>query len=282
MTFGTRVSHILREKTGPEDSELQETLQEALSQVAAEDLIAVADELAERHQLFVRKFANEKAAWSPTGDDAEMVSQAVTFSRGHANELVSYLAQIDAAPLVNELLHGKEAASVRIEQFTQSLDGLDPRLGIEFATGLLHYTDPQSNWLWTRWMWDVTTQTGILPLTTGSTHNLVAASVAEGYLNVGSVSAMSMRFAEGAGLLTPELIDHPTRSPFGVDVFLACAYSVYLYGITAWRLSREFNNLMPRLPNMMRRLLGLPKQSGLVSSSLDSAQAEEAINTQKH
>ncbi|RMF27870.1 MAG: hypothetical protein D6759_16885 [Chloroflexi bacterium] len=73
---------------------------------------------------------------------------------------------------------------------------------------------------------------------------------------------MSMRFAEGTGLLTPALVNDPRRSPFAADAFLACAYSVYLYGITSWRLSREFNRLLPSLPDMMRRLLGLPKAGG--------------------
>jgi hypothetical protein len=44
-----RQSHILKQKTGPDDPELQVKLQEALGQVAPEDVIAIADELAERH-----------------------------------------------------------------------------------------------------------------------------------------------------------------------------------------------------------------------------------------
>ena len=47
--------------------------------------------------------------------------------------------------------------------------------------------------------------------------------------------------------------------PFANSAFLACAYSVYLYGTTSWRLSSEFNNLLPSLPNMARKLLGLKK-----------------------
>jgi hypothetical protein len=32
-----------------------------------------------------------------------------------------------------------------------------------------------------------------------------------------------------------------------------------MYGSTSWRLSRDFNELLPSLPNMARKLLGLPK-----------------------
>jgi len=70
---------------------------------------------------------------------------------------------------------------------------------------------------------------------------------------------MSMKFGEGTGLFTSELLDSERRAPFANSAFLACAYSVYLYGTTSWRLSREFNGLLPTLPNMARRLLGLPK-----------------------
>lgn len=43
-----RQSHIIKQKTGPDDPELQASLQEALGQASPEDVIAVADELAER------------------------------------------------------------------------------------------------------------------------------------------------------------------------------------------------------------------------------------------
>jgi hypothetical protein len=49
------------------------------------------------------------------------------------------------------------------------------------------------------------------------------------------------------------------RAAFANSAFLACAYGVYMYGSTAWRLNRDFNDLLPSLPNMARRLLGLPK-----------------------
>jgi len=113
--------------------------------------------------------------------------------------------------------------------------------------------------LWTRWLWDPTTGTGILPLLAGSTHNLLAENLADGYARVGSVSAMSIKFGEGTGLWSDELMSNESRAPFANSAFLACAYCVYLYGTTSWRLNREFNNLLPSLPNMARKLLGSKK-----------------------
>ncbi|MCP4416788.1 MAG: hypothetical protein GY805_09210, partial [Chloroflexi bacterium] len=121
----------------------------------------------------------------------------------------------------------------------------------------------RNQWLWTRWVWDAKTQTGVLPLLVGSTHNLVASTLAEEYLRVGSVTAVAMSFAEKTGLLIPELTEPPQHNAYAPDVFLACTYSIYLYGVTNWRLSREYNRLLPTLPNLMRRLLGLPKTKSL-------------------
>ena len=143
--------------------------------------------------------------------------------------------------------------------FVEKLDALDTRLALELATGLLHNTTPSETWLWTRWLWDPTTGTGILPLLAGSVHNLVAENLADGYARVGSVTAMSMKFGEGTDLFTPDLMEDEKRASFANSAFLACAYGVYMYGTTSWRLSRDFNELLPSLPNMARRLLGLPK-----------------------
>ncbi len=260
MAFGQRSSHIIKTKTGPDDPELLETLQAALGQADPVDLITVADELAERHDRFADYLGEPGPIRSLTQDDIVWIAGSVAVARRHATTLAEYLAQHNITVVTRELLHGSSQAATRVAGFAARLHGLDPRLRLELATGLLHYTFPDNHWLWTRWLWDTTTRTGVLPLLAGSVHNLLADDVAEGYVKVGHVTAMSMRFAEGTGLLTPELTEHPRRRPFAAAVFLACAYSIYLYGVTSWRLSREFNRLLPTLPNMMRRLLGLPKQ----------------------
>jgi len=255
MTLPQRQSHIIKQKTGPDDPELQNYLQEALGQVAPEDVIAIADELAERHvRVFLGLGPDSSKFVSASAD----VFSAVTHTRANARTLSNYFAQSDYK-LFDELLNDDAPASVRVASFVEKLNALDTRLALELATGLIHNVSPKDNWLWTRWLWDPTVGTGILPLLAGSVHNLVAENFADGYVRVGAVTAMSVKFGEGTGLFTPELMDNEKRSPFANSAFLACAYSVYLYGTTSWRLSREFNGLLPTLPNMARRLLGLPK-----------------------
>ncbi len=255
MTLGF-VSHIKKDKIGPEDPELLETLAESLEQVETSDLVAVAAELAARQTRFTELLAAPEA-WSQ--DDLAWVTQAVTPSRKKAKALLAGLAGVDTAVLITDLLHGDKQVPFRFADFVTQLGDLDLRLRLELGSGLLHNAAPRTQWLWTRWLWDAQLQTGILPLLVGGIHNLAADNVAEGYVRVGSVTAVAMDFAEKTDLLTPELTENKAHNQFAAVVFLACAYSIYLYGITNWRLSREYNRLLPTLPNMMRRLLGLPK-----------------------
>ncbi|MCX6057408.1 MAG: hypothetical protein NTW69_04560 [Chloroflexi bacterium] len=250
-------SHIVKQKTGPDDPVLQETLVDALAQVSPADVISIADELSARHK---RIFLNLKTdSVSLTSSFAD-IAAAVTHTKANARTLTNYFAESDlAGKLITELLITELPVPVRVAIFVEKVNALDTRLALELASGLLHYTSPNDNWLWTRWLWDPTTGTGILPLLAGSTHNLRAENFADGYARVGLVTAMSMKFGEGTGLWTDELMSNKKRAQFANSAFLACAYNVYLYGTTSWRLSREFNNLLPSLPNMARKLLGLPK-----------------------
>ena len=250
-----RQSHIVTQKTGPDDPILHETLQEALAQVSAQDVISIADELSARHERIFLGLETDSASLASSFAD---VAAAVTHTKANAQVLTNYFNHDDYS-LITNLLITDLPTPVRVAKFVQKLDALDTRLALELASGFLYNTVPQDNWLWTRWLWDPTTGTGILPLLAGSTHNLLADNLADGYARVGLVTAMSMKFGEGTGLWTDELIANEKRAQFANSAFLACAYNVYLYGTTSWRLSREFNNLLPSLPNMARKLLGLKK-----------------------
>ena len=250
-----RQSHIIKQKTGPDDPELQASLHEALGQVLPEDVIAIADELVERQ---ARVFSGLESGSAQLAASFDTIASAVTHTRANAKTITNYFAQ-GGDTLFDDLLYGEAPTPVRVASLIEKLNALDTRLALELATGLLHNTSPQTNWLWTRWLWDPTTGTGILPLLAGSTHNLLAANLADGYARVGAVTAMSMKFAEGTGLWTDELVSNEQRARFANSAFLACSYSVYMYGTTSWRMSRDFNELLPSLPNMARRLLGLPK-----------------------
>ena len=262
-----RQSHIIKQKTGPDDPELRNALQDSLAQISPEDVIAIADELAERHARLFQSLAPASASWASSFIE---VASAVTHTKANARTITNYFAQNDQA-IFGELLKGDAPTPVRVAAFVEKLNALDTRLALEFATGLLHNTFPKDNWLWTRWLWDPTTGTGILPLLAGSSHNLLATNIAEGYARVGAVTAMSIKFAEGTGLWTDALISKERRALFANSAFLACAYAVYMYGSTSWRLSRDFNELLPSLPNMARRLCQAMNKKEKVTIALQSS-----------
>lgn len=118
---------------------------------------------------------------------------------------------------------------------------------------------PWHYWLWTRWLWDARYGTGILPLLASSSHALEGQSIGVQYRQLRPLIALGAELGRNSGLICADLADDPHIGPFATDAFLAIAYSVYLYGITNWRLSREFNRLLPSVPQLARRLLGLPK-----------------------
>ena len=252
-------SHIIKQETGPDDPEFLTTLQEALGQVSPADVVAIADELVERQAHLFPELGTDSVQLAFSSPDIfAALASAVTHTKTNARTLTNFFAGFDYQHF-DKLLNGEAPTPVRVAMFVEQFNALDTSLALELATGLLHNISPKDNWLWTRWLWDPTTSSGALPLLAGSTHNLVSTNLADGYARVGAVTAMSLKFGKGTGLFTPELLSDEKRAPFANSAFLACVYSVYMYGTTSWRLSREFNNLLPKLPNMARRLLGLKK-----------------------
>ena len=261
MNEPQRQSHIVYQKTGPDDPELEKALQNALTQVTADDVNSIADELsARRERVFLNLIVDppKGAVLASLALSFADIASAVTHTKANAQTIINYFNHGDYK-LINELLTTDIPTPLRIAKFVEKVNALDTRLALELATGLLYNISPTNHWLWTRWLWDPTTGTGILPLLAGSTHNLLADNLADSFVRVGAVTAMSVKFGEGTGLWSDELISNEKRAPFANSAFLACAYSVYLYGTTTWRLNKEFNNLLPSLPNMARKLLGLKK-----------------------
>jgi hypothetical protein len=121
----------------------------------------------------------------------------------------------------------------------------------DLASECLHYTDPDRYWLWTRWIWDPASRTGALPLVTTDGYDLGGATAAATYLRVGEALAFVQRTGEAAGFT------RIGRGRFGVDVYLACVYGVYVYTAVGLRITREFTRVIPPLPELCRRLLGL-------------------------
>ena len=150
-----------------------------------------------------------------------------------------------------------EAVAERIDRFDESVSGPAAQSalagsGFDLPSELLHFTEPDRYWLWTRWIWDPDTRTGALGLVTTDGLDLGAgASRGAAYLTIGRAMAFVDETGKAAGFTAtgPGL--------FGVDVLLAAVYGVYMHTVLRMRMTREFNRVIPPLPDLVRRLLGV-------------------------
>jgi len=155
------------------------------------------------------------------------------------------------AALLADLTSEHTPVRDRVSRFVEALSGLDdPELAGDLAGEVLHAVQPDRYWLCSRWIWSSQHRTGALALVTTDA-DLAGATPGETYARIGQALIMLRASGDAAGLLDlgPE--------PWNLDVLLACVYCVYLYTITRLRMTREFNKVIPPLPDLARRFLGV-------------------------
>lgn len=155
------------------------------------------------------------------------------------------------SPLV-ALVSGQGPLAERVDGFDRALFDF-AEVTVDLAWELLHLHDPTRYWLWTRWMWNPRTETGSLRLVTADEVDLYGRDRVDTYAKVGSALAVVHDTVRALGLVED--------SPFGIDVFLACVYGVYMYTVLRMRMSQEFNRIVPELPSLARRLLGIHERA---------------------
>jgi hypothetical protein len=200
--------------------------------------------------------------------------RSIFATRRKAGALLDVMGLEGLRDAIRELLYGAPPTQDRFQAFVDSLSGYwgDVRLArkplpghedgelpenilCDLASELLHFTSPEDRWLWTRWMWDPRVGTGALPLVTMEEYDLHGRNAGETYMKVGVAVAFVRATGEAAGFAKFGM----GNSPFGIDVFLACVYAVYLYTTLRIRMTQEFNKVVPQLPELARRLLGVWK-----------------------
>jgi hypothetical protein len=150
-----------------------------------------------------------------------------------------------------ELGWGAAPVERRIDAFVGRLESLgDVELACDLAGEVLHHLHPDSSWLFSRWLWSPRLRTGALGLVTTEA-DLVGETPGETYVKMGRALVMLRASAEAGGLLDLG------EQPWDLDVLLACVYAVYLYTVTRLRMTQEFNKVIPPLPQLVRRLLGV-------------------------
>jgi hypothetical protein len=251
----------------------QEFMAQALEKIERAELGDVVAELERKSARFRALLAPETLP-GLTREQLRFILRSIFATRRKADAIIDVMGAEGLRNSLGYLLYGPASAQERFQGFVDCLSGYwgDVRLArkplpgkedadlpenilCDLASELLHFTDPESRWLWTRWMWDPRTGTGALPLVVEDQYDLHGQNAGETYMKVGVAVAFVRATGEAAGFAR----FGAGNSPFSIDVFLSCVYAVYMYTTLRIRMTQEFNKVVPQLPELSRRLLGVWK-----------------------
>jgi len=228
----------------------EEFMRETLENVSREELMTVAALLDTKAAGFASLIGTPGSARSLSRADLRRVLRSVFATRRKADAILDDVGPERFGAAVDDLIHGPGVVTDRFAAFDAVLVD-HPEQGFDLPSELLHFTEPDRWWLWTRWMWDPRAGTGALPLVTVEDFDWDAPNRPEGYLRVGEAMAFVNETGKAVGFTDLG------SGLFGADVFLACVYSVYMYTVLRLRMTQEFNRIVPELPDLVRRLLGV-------------------------
>ncbi len=226
----------------------QEFMREALGKITEAEQNAIAFELQKKHARF-RELLSEPRRLS--ADELRVLLRAIFSTRRRVPDFLDGPVAGELPGWIDDLLRSDAPVAGRFQVFYDRLQGFPDTLRHDLASELLHFTSPDDYWLWTRWVWDRTTRTGALPLVTQEEYELSGETAAETYLRVGRATAFVHETGKAAGFT------RIGEGSFGVDVYLACVYGVYVYTTVRMRMTQEFNRVIPPLPELCRRFLGV-------------------------
>jgi hypothetical protein len=230
----------------------EEFMRETLENVSRDELLAVAGLLDRKAAGIGGLLGSPGQARTLDRADLRRVLRSIFATRRKADAILDGVGAERLGAAIDDLLYGDGVVSDRFQAFDAVMEG-HPEQGFDLPSELLHFTAPNRWWLWTRWIWDPRAGTGALALVTTEDFDLDAPDRGETYLRVGE----AMAFVNGTGKAVG--FTDLGSGLFGTDVFLACVYAVYMYTVLRLRMTQEFNRIVPELPDLVRRLLGVYK-----------------------
>jgi hypothetical protein len=228
----------------------EEFMRETLETVSREELMTVAALLDTKAAGIQGLIGSPGSARSLDRADLRRVLRSIFATRRRADAILDGVGPERFGAAVDDLIHGPGLVTERFAAFDAVMAD-HPEPGFDLPSELLHFSAPDRWWLWTRWMWDPRAGTGALPLVTVEDFDWDAPSRPEGYLRVGEAMAFVNETGKAVGFTDLG------SGLFGADVFLACVYAVYMYTVLRLRMTQEFNRIVPELPDLVRRLLGV-------------------------
>lgn len=230
----------------------EEFMRETLETVSRDELLTVAGLLDSKSAGFQELIGSPGRARMLGRADLRRILRSVFSTRRKADAILDGVGPERFGAAVDELVHGPGDVSDRFRAFDAVLEG-HQEPGFDLPSELLHFTAPDRWWMWTRWMWDPRAGTGALALVTTEDFDLDGPDRGETYLRVGEAMAFVNETGKAVGFTDLG------SGLFGTDVFLACVYAVYMYTVLRLRMTQEFNRIVPELPDLVRRLLGVYK-----------------------
>lgn len=227
-----------------------EFMREALVRISEDDIGTVSDLLA-RKRTELAPFLTPEALAPANAEVVRPILSRIFATRRRADELLVAAGAPVVARAIDDLVHGAGRIEARFAAFELALAAIEAPVRRDLAGECLHFTDPQRYWMWSRWMWDPDARTGALPLVMVEEFDFSGADGGAVYLRVGAATAAVIATARELGF------QRMGSSPFAVDVYLAAIYGIYLYTVTRLRMTQEFNRVIPQLPDLVRRLLGV-------------------------
>jgi hypothetical protein len=230
----------------------KEFMKETLDRVSREELIAIASDL-EVKSAFFQQLLHPENIDQLSASGLEEIFRKIFATRRHFRKITEAQPLEKLSGEIKNLLYGEDKIEDRFTHFIHSIEGVDVGMKADLAGEILHFTQPDLYWMWSRWMWDPNKKTGAIPLVTTEGFDLEGEHHGEVYMKVGKGVAFVHSVGEAADF------QFISRSLFGTDVFLSCVYVVYAYTVLRMRMTQEFNKVMPGLPEFTRRLLGVHK-----------------------
>lgn len=227
-----------------------EFMREALIKIDEGQIGQIAARLVRKRELLAPHLSDEGLA-PGTAEAIRPIFDRLFATRRRSDALLVQTGAPVLAGAIRGLIHGSGRVEARFLAFDQALPQIEAPIRRELAGECLHFADPDRYWLWSRWMWDPSTATGALPLVMVDSFDFGGPDAGAVYLRVGAATAAVTAVADELGFRRMR------ANPFVVDVYLAAIYGVYLYTVTRLRMTQEFNRVIPQLPDLVERLLGV-------------------------
>ncbi len=229
-----------------------EFLMEATKLASSADLDDMGDRLEKKQQIF-QKILRPDHLDDLSVEDIKELMRHIFFLKRKTGLLLKGNSIEVLRKEIALLLYGDKPVDQRFNRFVSTISGLNEPLAVALASELLHYNEPEKYWLWTSWILDPVKGNGALKLLVRDGIEIDGETPGEKYMAIGKATAAIHR----AGL--EEGYSRIATGLRGTNIFMACVYAVYMYTVFRVKLSKEFNRILPELPELARRVLGVQK-----------------------